>query len=116
MPVRNIKLTLSYDGSDFSGWQIQPDRPTTQGVLSQAIERITGDGSVYTSVRELSLWDKALRAHTIIGRRSQELAWTNGRYDNGNPIKDDDGDGYGFGWVTTCEVLRAEIVVACPVI
>jgi len=60
---------------------------------------ITGDGSVYTSVRELSLWDKALRAHTIISRRSQELAWTNGRYDNGNPIKDDDGDGYGFGWV-----------------
>jgi len=60
---------------------------------------ITGDGSVYTSVRELSLWDKALREHTIISRRSQELAWTNGRYDNGKPIRDDDGDGYGFGWV-----------------
>jgi CubicO group peptidase (beta-lactamase class C family) len=60
---------------------------------------ITGDGSVYTSVRDLSLWDKALREHAIISRRSQELAWTNGRYDNGNPIKDDDGDGYGFGWV-----------------
>jgi CubicO group peptidase (beta-lactamase class C family) len=59
---------------------------------------ITGDGSVYTSVRELSLWDKALRAHRIISRRSQELAWSNGRYDNGNPIRDDDGDGYGFGW------------------
>jgi CubicO group peptidase (beta-lactamase class C family) len=60
---------------------------------------ITGDGSVYTSVRELSLWDKALRAHRIISRRSQELAWSNGRYDNGNPIRDGDGDGYGFGWV-----------------
>jgi CubicO group peptidase (beta-lactamase class C family) len=60
---------------------------------------ITGDGSVYTSVRDLSLWDKALREHAIISRRSQELAWSNGRYDNGNPIKDEDGDGYGFGWV-----------------
>jgi CubicO group peptidase (beta-lactamase class C family) len=60
---------------------------------------ITGDGSVYTSVRELSLWDQALRSHRIINRRSQELAWSNGRYDNGNPIKDEDGDGYGFGWV-----------------
>jgi len=60
---------------------------------------ITGDGSVYTSVRELSLCDQALRSHRIISRRSQELAWSNGRYDNGNPIKDDDGDGYGFGWV-----------------
>ncbi len=59
---------------------------------------ITGDGSVYTSVRELSLWDKALRTHRIISRQSQELAWTNGRYDNGNPIRDEDGNGYGFGW------------------
>jgi CubicO group peptidase (beta-lactamase class C family) len=60
---------------------------------------ITGDGSVYTSVRELSLWDQALRNHRIISRRSQELAWSNGHYDNGNPIRDEDGDGYGFGWV-----------------
>jgi CubicO group peptidase (beta-lactamase class C family) len=60
---------------------------------------ITGDGSVYTSVRDLALWDKAIREHAIINRRSQELAWTNGRYDNGKPIKNDDGDGYGFGWV-----------------
>jgi CubicO group peptidase (beta-lactamase class C family) len=60
---------------------------------------ITGDGSVYTSVRELGLWDKAMREHRIISRRSQELAWTNGRYDNGQPIRDDDGDGYGVGWV-----------------
>lgn len=60
---------------------------------------ITGDGSVYTSVRELALWDKALRDHRIISRRSQELAWSNGRHDNGNWIKGEDGDGYGFGWV-----------------
>jgi CubicO group peptidase (beta-lactamase class C family) len=60
---------------------------------------ITGDGSVYTSVRDLALWDKAIREHAIINGRSQELAWTNGRYDNGKPIKNDDGDGYGFGWV-----------------
>ena len=60
---------------------------------------ITGDGSVYISVRELSLWDKALRSNRIISRRSQELAWSNSHYDNGNPIKDEDGDGYGCGWV-----------------
>ena len=42
---------------------------------------IAGDGSVYTSIRELSLWDKALRNQTVITRSSQELAWTNGRYD-----------------------------------
>jgi len=60
---------------------------------------ITGDGNVYTSILDLSLWDKALRDHTIISGQSQELAWTNGRYDNGKPIKDEDVDGYGLGWV-----------------
>jgi CubicO group peptidase (beta-lactamase class C family) len=64
---------------------------------------ITGDGSVYTSVRELSLWDKVLRDQTVVTRKSQELAWTNGRYDDGKEIKTEDGDGYGFGWVVEKE-------------
>jgi tRNA pseudouridine38-40 synthase len=40
---RNFKLTLAYDGHDFAGWQIQPDRPTIQGTLMYAIERLTGE-------------------------------------------------------------------------
>jgi tRNA pseudouridine38-40 synthase len=43
---RNIKLTLSYDGHDFSGWQIQPDRPTIQGTLVSVIEHITGENTL----------------------------------------------------------------------
>jgi tRNA pseudouridine38-40 synthase len=39
----NWKLTLAYDGSDFFGWQVQPDRVTIQGTLADAIERITGE-------------------------------------------------------------------------
>jgi tRNA pseudouridine38-40 synthase len=41
--MRNLKLTLSYDGSDFAGWQVQPDSPTVQGTLASAIGRITGE-------------------------------------------------------------------------
>lgn len=37
------KLVLSYDGTDFHGWQVQPDRITIQGTLADAIERITGE-------------------------------------------------------------------------
>jgi tRNA pseudouridine38-40 synthase len=36
-------LTLSYDGSGFSGWQVQPDANTIQGTLASAIGRITGE-------------------------------------------------------------------------
>jgi len=41
--LRNLKLTLSYDGSDFSGWQVQPDASTIQGTLASAIGRLTGE-------------------------------------------------------------------------
>src|SRR5580765_5131869 len=34
---------LSYDGTDFSGWQVQPDAPTIQGTLASAIGRLTGE-------------------------------------------------------------------------
>ncbi len=41
--VRNLKLTIAYDGADFSGWQVQPDAPTIQAALATAIGRITGE-------------------------------------------------------------------------
>ena len=41
--ARNLKLTLSYDGTDFSGWQVQPDAVTIQGTLAFAIGRLTGE-------------------------------------------------------------------------
>src|SRR5271165_3154985 len=41
--MRNLKMILSYDGADFSGWQVQPDAVTVQGTLATAIGRITGE-------------------------------------------------------------------------
>lgn len=42
--MRNIKLTIAYDGTDFHGWQFQQGNPvrTVQGVLASAMERLTG--------------------------------------------------------------------------
>jgi tRNA pseudouridine38-40 synthase len=40
--MRNIKLTLSYDGTDFNGWQTQPGYRTVQEVLETAITQLTG--------------------------------------------------------------------------
>jgi tRNA pseudouridine38-40 synthase len=41
--MRNLKLILSYDGTEFAGWQIQPSVATVQGALASAIGRITGE-------------------------------------------------------------------------
>src|ERR1700728_2123943 len=41
--MRNLKLILSYDGAEFSGWQVQPNASTVQGTLASAIGRITGE-------------------------------------------------------------------------
>jgi tRNA pseudouridine38-40 synthase len=40
--VPHFKLTLSYDGSPFHGWQVQPGLSTVQGCLAAAIAQVTG--------------------------------------------------------------------------
>ena len=41
--MRNIKLTIEYDGKDFNGWQKQPNKLNIQGSIEQAISQITGE-------------------------------------------------------------------------
>lgn len=38
--MRNLKITLAYDGTDFCGWQIQPDQPTIQGLVETVLATI----------------------------------------------------------------------------
>ncbi len=40
--VRNVKLTIEYDGSAYHGWQIQPNGITIQEVLERTLARLTG--------------------------------------------------------------------------
>jgi tRNA pseudouridine38-40 synthase len=41
--VPNLKVILSYDGTDFAGWQVQPGLATVQGALASAIGRLSGE-------------------------------------------------------------------------
>jgi tRNA pseudouridine38-40 synthase len=59
--MRRIKLTLSYDGTDYNGWQVQPGLPTIQGCLEGAfldIEKapvhVAGSGRTDAGVHALA--------------------------------------------------------------
>ena len=41
--MRNLRLTIAYDGTAYAGWQVQPDRPTVQEVVQEAFFRLTGE-------------------------------------------------------------------------
>ena len=58
--IRFIKLTLEYDGSDFSGWQLQPDCRTVQREIENALKaliheevRVVGAGRTDAGVHAL---------------------------------------------------------------
>jgi len=38
--MRNIRLTIEFDGAGFYGWQFQPNHPTVQGALEAALAKI----------------------------------------------------------------------------
>lgn len=40
--MRNIKLTIEYDGTQFGGWQKQPNKLNIQGEIEKAIQTVTG--------------------------------------------------------------------------
>jgi tRNA pseudouridine38-40 synthase len=41
--LARVRLDVSYDGTDFHGWAVQPDRRTVAGVLAGALVRLFGE-------------------------------------------------------------------------
>lgn len=61
MTDKNIRLVISYDGTDFSGWQRQPEKRSVQGEIESALEKIhkkpvplTGSGRTDAGVHAAS--------------------------------------------------------------
>jgi tRNA pseudouridine38-40 synthase len=40
--MRRIRIIVAYDGTEYYGWQVQPDRPTIQGTLEGVLGEIEG--------------------------------------------------------------------------
>lgn len=58
--TRTFALTIAYDGTEFAGWQVQPQQETIQGTLQRAIKRatdqevnVTGSGRTDAGVHAL---------------------------------------------------------------
>jgi len=41
--MRNIRLLIEYDGTNYQGWQVQPKGPTIQGILEEKLGLLTGE-------------------------------------------------------------------------
>ncbi len=78
--MRRIKLTIQYDGSAYSGWQIQPSGTTIQGLLQDCIYRLTGervnvvgagrtDAGVH-AVEQVAAFDSGSRLHIDVMKRA----------------------------------------------
>jgi len=68
---------------------VRTDQSSTSAVL--------GDGGVYSSIRDLITWDRALDEGDLLSRAELDLAWTPARLNDGTATR------YGFGWFTERE-------------
>ena len=60
--ARRVKLVVEYDGSDFKGWQRQPDHRSVQGALEGAMFQLTGEGVDELAMRVAGRTDAGVHA------------------------------------------------------
>ncbi|WP_020376665.1 tRNA pseudouridine(38-40) synthase TruA [Sulfobacillus thermosulfidooxidans] len=61
-----LRLLIAYDGTDFAGFQKQPNRRTVQGELEHHLQHLLGPGTVYG----------ASRTDAGVHARGQVVVWT----------------------------------------
>ena len=70
--TRALRLVIAYDGTAYSGWQIQPGRQTVQGCVAEAARTLLGDAVRVTGASRTDAGVHALRQVVSI-QRAREL-------------------------------------------
>ena len=72
MKPGNYKLTIAYDGTEYAGWQLQPNGTSVQQVIEAALAkiigtpvRIHGSGRTDAACTPARRWRMRLSAHVI---------------------------------------------------
>jgi tRNA pseudouridine38-40 synthase len=77
--TRAFRLIVAYDGTAYSGWQIQPGRPTIQGLIVAAARPLLGDDVRVTGASRTDAGVHALRQVVSIQRARDVAADVVGR-------------------------------------
>jgi len=72
--MRNIKLTIEYDGTDYFGWQIQKRKRTVQGEITKTLERILKEKVRLTGAARTDSGVHALSQVANFKTRNEKLA------------------------------------------
>jgi len=78
--MATIKLTLQYDGTDFGGWQLQPNARTVQAVVEQGLDGLLGEAvRLHSSGRtDAGVHARGMVAHFTTGRELPLSAYREG--------------------------------------
>ena len=77
---RRYRMTIAYDGTDFFGWQVQPNKPTVQGALEAALKQLTGED---IRVHSCGRTDTGVHARAQVAHFDLKLPWETRRLQHG---------------------------------
>ncbi|MFT8314766.1 MAG: tRNA pseudouridine(38-40) synthase TruA [Clostridium sp.] len=77
--MKNVKLTIEYDGTNYSGWQIQNNAITIQQILEESLKDITGES---LKIIGSSRTDAGVHARGFVGNFLTESKIPSDRFRN----------------------------------
>lgn len=77
---RRYRMTVAYDGTDFRGWQVQPNQPTVQGALEAALEQLAGEP---IRIHSCGRTDTGVHARAQVAHFDLKLPWETRRLQHG---------------------------------